>query len=131
MKYKFYIICSILCLYIATSVAHGQSNYSQDLGLFFTEKDLILQDEIRRSSKKHALYAYNIANVNVPGFKPVLMPEDQKVLAELIKEKGYKQEIILEFLMARMAENAKRYNAYIAILKNSVEQLRRVVSLGK
>ncbi len=131
MSYKNIIIKTVLLLYLATSFVHGQANYSQDLGLFFTEKDMILHDEIRRSSKKHALYAYNIANINVPGFKPVLMPEDQKLLSELTKEKGYKQEIILEFLMARMAENAKRYNAYISILKNSIEQLRRVVSLGK
>jgi hypothetical protein len=106
------------------------SSYEFD-AMLFGPKLSSLTEEIQDTSRKQALYAYNVANLTVPGFKPILPPEDQKMLNNLAGQQGYSQEVLLEFIMSRMTENTKRYNAYLALFKSKVDLVRRVVSLGK
>ncbi len=99
--------------------------------MFYNSRYLVLHEGIRETSRKQAIYAYNIANLASPGFKPVLPPDDQALLDELTAAKGNSQEVLLDFLMARMTENSKRYNAYVAIWKAKLDSVRRIITLGK
>lgn len=124
------VILGIILL--VTSKSYGQYTNSNDLeSIFYNPKYGTLQQYIKEASKKQALYAYNIANLSVPGFKPILPKEDQAILDELATQKGYSNEVLVEFLMSRMTENSKRYNAYLAMWKGKTDALKRIVSMGK
>ena len=100
--------------------------------VFLNRKYSALEEALRLAIKRQSIYAYDIANIGTPGFKLVLLPDDQKLLNELtIPDKTKQQEIILEFLMARMAENNKRYNAYLTLWKAKIDNNKRIVTLGK
>lgn len=107
--------------------------YGQSLDMIFLgKKYTLLEDAMRVASKKQALYAYNISNLSTPGFKPVLTPDDQKMLDQLtVPNKSRMKEVLLEFLMARMSENNKRYNAYLTLWKAKTDNNKRIVTLGK
>jgi len=100
-------------------------------GIFFNKRYDSLEEAIRYTSKKQALYAYNISNLSTPGFKPVLTPEDMELLNKLVPNKEYSTEILLEFFMSRMTENSKRYTAYVTLWKGKVDNVKRIVTLGK
>ena len=99
--------------------------------MFFSSPYYRLELKIKETSKLHGLYAYNIANLSTPGFKPVLPENDAKTLRELTISGRNGNEVMLEFLMARMADNAKSYTAAITIWKAKIDSLRRIVTLGK
>ena len=99
--------------------------------LFYNTRYTSLQEGIRILSKKQALYAYNIANLTVPNYKPILPKEDQIMLQELAGKTGYTQEVLLEFYMTRMTNNSKKLNAYLTIWKAKNDSLKRIVTMGK
>ena len=118
----------LVVLFIFSTVLQAQS---LDM-VFLNRKYSALEEALRLAIKRQSIYAYDIANIGTPGFKLVLLPDDQKLLNELtIPDKTKQQEIILEFLMARMAENNKRYNAYLTLWKAKIDNNKRIVTLGK
>jgi flagellar basal body rod protein FlgB len=126
------VITTVLMLLFGSGVCFSQSSSNQSLELmFYNSRYIVLHEGIREASKKQAIYAYNIANLSTPGFKPILPPEDQALLNELTAAKGNSQEVMLDFLMARMTENSKRYNAYVTIWKAKLDGVRRIITLGK
>ena len=106
---------------------------AQSLDMFFlNRKYTALEDALRLASKRQSIYAYDIANLTTPGFKPILLRDDQKLFNDLtVPDKTKQQEVLLEFLMTRMAENNKRYNAYLTLWKAKIDNNKRIVTLGK
>ena len=91
-----------------------------------------LREAILVSIRKHALYSYNIANATTPGFKPILFPEDEQELSQIIPEgQPYSDKVVIEHLSAKLAENSRRHAAYYALYKKKIDNLRQVVTLGK
>ncbi len=125
------LISIALLAYSAVVVQAQNADTAALESIFYNTKYTSVQEGIRALSKKQALYAYNIANLTVPNFKPVLPKEDQVMLQELAGKTGYTQEVLLEFYMTRMTENSKRLNAYLTIWKSKNDALKRIVTMGK
>ena len=94
-----------------------------------------LQQAIEYTSRKHAIYSYNIANATTQGFEPILLPEDKIELERLFavapEDKNYLSKVIIEHFMAKIAQNNKKQQALYVLYKKRVENFRKVVSLGK
>jgi flagellar basal body rod protein FlgB len=125
-------IHAVMMILFLSIPLYAQSFDSKNIeSIFLSPKYTDLQEGIREASKRQALYAYNIANLAVPNFQPILPKEDQLMFNELAVSNGYSREVLLEFLMSRMTDNSKKYNAYLAMWKSKVDGLKRIVSLGK
>ena len=99
--------------------------------LFMSKKYAQLEEGIREGARRQSMYAYNIANLSTPGFKPQLTAEDQNLLNEISPNNDRSKEVLLEFMMSRMSENGKRYNALLALWKLKVDNNKRIATLGK
>ncbi len=120
------------CLFICFFLALPSFVYCQNLeSILFGQSYAKLEIGIRKSSKLQAIYAYDIANLATPGFNPILPPEDVRTLKELTISGRTNKDILLEFLMGKMSENAKRYTSYLTLWKSDIDLLRRIVTLGK
>ncbi|MFC1751941.1 hypothetical protein ACFL96_00895 [Thermoproteota archaeon] len=101
-------------------------------GLFYNPPYKTMERGIYNSSERHAMYAYNLANATTPEFELVLSPEDRQQLARILPpDKPVDRQVLIEFVMSRMSENNKRYNAYTTMWKQKYDILRRVITLGK
>ena len=69
-------------------------------------------------------------STNLQDFSKML-DENRQKLDQSMPEGQDNNAIILEFCMARMAENTKRQNALILLLKKKQEILKKVVSKGQ
>lgn len=122
---------AILFIFLATL----QFTHAQDQEIMGIMNDSVvndLEEEIRKAVKKHALYSYNIANVSTPGFSPLLYPEDQLELQQIVPENDEMfQKVLLEHMATNMARNRNKHNAYLLIYKKRFEIYRQVASLGK
>ena len=106
--------------------------FGMNLDTFFFGKDYAkLEVGIKNCAKLQTVYAFNIANLATPRFKPKLPPEDLKMLRDLTISGRPDKEVLLEFLMGRMSENGKRYTAYLTLWKGNIDTYRRIVTLGK
>ncbi|MEK9657186.1 MAG: hypothetical protein VW378_02285 [bacterium] len=96
---------------------------------------MVLERAIKYSNQKHAIYSYNIANATTPKFRPILLPEDRAELERLFnvetEDKAYFSKVMIEHFMGKIAENNKRQQALYTLYKKRVENLRKVVTLGK
>ena len=90
-----------------------------------------LKQIILHSSRKQAIYAYNIANATTPEFTPVLPREDQRLLVRTFPDGNYTRDALLELVLTKMTENRSRYNAYINLQKKKFEIIKQVSTLGK
>ncbi len=121
--------CALMSV-IALCVANTLTAQGLD-AIFMSKKYASLEEGLRMSAKKQALYAFNIANLSTPGFVPILTPEDQSILRDVSPSQEKSKEVLLEFLMSRMAENSKKYNALLALWKLKIDNNKRIVTLGK
>ena len=128
---NFKSILFLIVLFFCTS----SQIYSQGNDIMGIMGDTVVNDlenEIRRVVRKHALYSYNIANVTTPGFSPLLYPEDQIELEQIVPENDEMfQRVLLEHMTTNMARNRNKHNAYLLIYKKRFEVYRQVASLGK
>lgn len=118
----------ILTLVFASSLL-GQS---QDKFLFFDPSTNQLEQEIYKTTKKHALYSYNIANITTPGFDPILYPEDQQKLDRMVpRDSEYFKKALLEHLSATMAVNKNVQASYLSLYKKKFDTYRQIATMGK
>lgn len=94
-----------------------------------------LENAIKYTSQKQAIYSYNIANATTPGFEVILPLEDQQEILNLIdvdnNDQEYLKKVMIEHIMAKIAENNKRQQALYTLYKKRFENMRTVVKLGK
>lgn len=101
--------------------------------MFYSLPYQTLEDGILEASKRHALYSYLIANFATPGIDYYeQLPEDDKIrLSTILGGSEMDQEVFQEFVLARFAENSRRYNALITMWGGKKNALTKVVTLGK
>lgn len=101
--------------------------------MFYSEPYYVLEAGIYDRSERHAIYSYIIANLTTPGFDAMkyLPADDRAVLAAMSPESKYTKEILVEFLMTKMAENNRKEMALMTMWKNKKDGLQRIVTLGK
>lgn len=102
-------------------------------GIFYVRSYKLLEEGIHESTRRQAIYSYIIANISTPQFEPIryLPPDDVKALRTMLPDLKLSKEVILEFVMSRMAENSKRQSSYTTMWKGKKDSLTRVVTLGK
>ena len=113
----------------------GHANVVKNSVLMGDKTGIKLERAINYSGKKQALYSYNIANSTTQGFIPLLLPEDRAELERLFdvdpENQEYLNKVMIEHFMAKIAENNKRQQALYTLYKKRVENMRKVVTLGK
>jgi len=128
---NFKSVLFLIVLFFCTS-SHVYSQGNDIMGIMGDTVVNDLENEIRRVVRKHALYSYNIANATTPGFSPLLYPEDQIELEQIVPENDEMfQRVLLEHMTTNMARNRNKHNAYLLIYKKRFEVYRQVASLGK
>ncbi len=101
--------------------------------MFYSEPYYVVEAGIYEGTQRHSIYSYIIANMTTPGFDPMkyLPASDQAELRAVLPDKQYTREVLVEFLMTKMAENNRKETALMTIWKNKKDGLQRVVTLGK
>jgi len=95
--------------------------------LVFDQTSQVLANSISDAAERQAIYAYNIANASVPGFRP---KKFQKDLEEANKRYD-NEELNLEEEIAKMTENRLRHSAYTKLLAAKIQIAKKVMTLGK
>ncbi len=100
--------------------------------MLFYPVDQKLEKAIYKATKKHALFSYNIANATTPGFEPILYPEDQAELNQIIpNNKELRKKVILEHMTASMAKNRNLQASYLTLYKKRFDTYRQIATMGK
>ena len=124
MKVFFFLTCAFYL--ITASIISGQS---MDGILFDTTTNKVHQ-AVLEASRAQSIYAYNIANLSTPGFKPILLEEDRRVLQSLFPEDP-NNKIMMEHFMARLTENRSRHSALTKLFSIKLGIMRQIATLGK
>jgi flagellar basal body rod protein FlgB len=87
---------------------------------------LNLERAIEKATKKQAVIAQNIANINNPNYEAL---EFDEVLDKAVKRADKK--VILEEEMAALSRNSIEHSAYIKLLASKVNVMHSVVTQGR
>jgi len=85
-----------------------------------------LQQSIDRATKKQAVIAQNIANINNPDYEAL---EFNEVLNKAVKRANNK--VVLEDEMAALSKNSIEHSAYVKLFASKINILHTVVTQGK
>jgi flagellar basal body rod protein FlgB len=123
-------------VFLANKTVCQQTNIPMDTyveSILFDDTFNHLTKSIVNASRKQSIYAYNTANLSTPEFLPVLTPDEQRELNNLIPENDpeYAKAVTTEFILAKMTDNRLRHSAYISLQKKKIEIIRQVSTLGK
>jgi hypothetical protein len=120
-------------LLLLPSFLSAQARYESLFdSMLFTSAVPRLEEAIHETSRRHAIYSYNLANATTPGFEPILFEDDQRQLLNMVPENSeYFAKVVVEHMSAKMAVNRGRQQAYYALYKKMFDNYRQVVTLGK
>jgi hypothetical protein len=126
-----FIVVSPVCAQIS-----GQSPriYSIFDSMLFDSSMGELEKAIKESSRRHAIYSFNVANATTPEFRPILLPGDQAEMLRIAPPgvaKTYFNKVLLEHQTSKLAMNRSRQVAFYALYKKKIDNYRQIVSLGK
>jgi flagellar basal body rod protein FlgB len=85
-----------------------------------------LQQGIEKATKKQAVIAQNIANINNPGYEAL---EFDEVLNKAVKRANNK--VVLEEELATLSRNSMEHSAYVKLLASKMNVLHSVVTQGR
>jgi hypothetical protein len=119
-------------LYAQAPFSTNQNSEPKKSQILLTKADIDLENAIYKASLKHALYSYNIANATTPGFKPILFPEDELELSQMVlNNEDHFEKVVLEHMTASMGRNKNLHSGYLALYKKRFEIYKTVVTAGK
>lgn len=102
--------------------------------MFYSSYYETVREELFNTAKKHATYSFLIANASTPGLNLLafLSADDRAFLLDKIPpgEENVRS-VIIEYVMAAMAENSRRLEALTAVWASKAKSLKNVVTLGK
>lgn len=85
-----------------------------------------LQHGIEKATKKQAVIAQNIANINNPDYEAL---EFDDVLNKAVKRANKK--VVLEEELATLSRNSMEHSAYVKLLASKMNVLHTVVTQGR
>jgi len=85
-----------------------------------------LQESIDKATKKQAVIAQNIANINNPNYEAL---EFDEALDKAVKRSDKK--IVLEEEMAALSQNSIKHSAYIKLLASKIGIIHTVITQGR
>ncbi len=86
-----------------------------------------LQRAMEVATKRQAVIAHNIANINTPGYEAMKFDE---VLNRAVK-RAEKREVVLEEEMAQLTENSIKYSTYVKLMSTKLNVLRTIATQGR
>lgn len=105
---------------------------SPEDSVLFDSVSYRLEDAMKDTGRRHAIYSYNIANATTPGFKPILLPDDEAEFKRILPdEEQYFGRVVVEHMMTKMSQNSKRQAALYALYRKRLDNYRQVATLGK
>ena len=124
------IITLFFALYLSSSsIAQIQTVFDD---MLFDSSMFNLEAAIKDTSRRHAIYSYNLANATTPGFEPVLLDDDQRELFEMVPpDSEYFTKVVVEHMTSKMALNRGRQSGFYAIYKKKLDNYKQIVTLGK
>ena len=136
-KFRYIILLAIVVSHFSYGQAPVDSNQNNPFVLeemLFDSSMNALENAAKDSSRRHAIYSYNIANATTPEFRPILFPEDQREIYKIAPPgvaKTYFNKVLLEHQTAKLAQNRNRQSAYYALYRKKIDNYRQIISLGK
>ena len=110
----------------------AQDSDALDDNVLFDSTSSRLEDAMKDSGRRHAIYSYNIANATTPGFKPILLPDDEAEFQRILPdEEQFFGRVVVEHMMTKMSQNSKRQAALYALYRKRLDNYRQVATLGK
>lgn len=85
-----------------------------------------LEKGIERATRKQAVIAQNIANINNPKYEAL---EFDEVLNKAVKRR--KKEVVIEEEMAALSSNSLEHSSYIKLLTSKIGILKTVATQGR
>ena len=85
-----------------------------------------LQESVDKATKKQAVIAQNIANMNNPNYEAL---EFDEALDKAVKRSNKK--VVLEEEMAALSQNSIKHSAYIKLLASKINILHTVSTQGR
>ena len=128
---------NVLFLFIFLSLggvifSQSPSNATLFDSMLFSSAVPRLEDAIKETGRRHAIYSYNLANATTPGFEPILFENDQRELLEMVPQNSeYFTKIVVEHMSSKMAINRGRQTAYFALYKKMFDNYKQVATFGK
>lgn len=89
-----------------------------------------IEIEMKECIRRQVIYAHNIANKDVEGFKPIRFADE---LEELRKRPGWSQEkdeVIVEDEMTKMTKNKFRHSTMMRLYNMKIQNLKTAVKQG-
>ena len=127
MRVTIFSSCLLLLALSGAIIAQEDAN-----GLLLYPADTLLEKAIYKATKKHALFSYNIANITTPGFEPILYPEDQAELNQIIpKNEELREKVLLEHMSSSMARNRNLQASYLTLYKKRFDTYKQIATMGK
>jgi len=89
-----------------------------------------IEIEMKECIRRQVIYAHNIANKDVDGFKPIRFADE---LEELRKRPGWSEnndEVIVEDEMSKMTKNKFRHSTMMRLYNMKIQNLKTAVKQG-
>lgn len=130
---SFFAVLSLFFLISAEFAIAQQARYESVFDrMLFPSSVHSLEDALHETSRRQAIYSYNLANATTPGFQPILFDDDQQELLRMIPGNSeYFAKVVVEHMSSKMAINRSRQSAYQALYKKMFDNYRQVATLGK
>lgn len=135
MKIVYCILAFIFTIFVLdmSKVFAQQAQYESIFDhMLFPSSMHNLEDALHETSRRQAIYSYNLANATTPGFQPIMFDDDQQELLRMIPENSeYFAKVVVEHMSSKMAINRSRQSAYQALYKKMFDNYRQVATMGK
>lgn len=124
-----FFLMVIFVVFVGSIQAQVQSIFDDVL---FDSSMFNLEGAIKDASRRHAIYSYNLANATTPGFKPILLDDDQRELFSMVPPGSeYFTNVVVEHMTSKMALNRSRQSGFYALYKKKLDNYKQIVTLGK
>lgn len=121
MVKKYIFLLGICLLMLAWS--------AEATNFLFDDTTVRLEGEIKETVRRQSIIAHNIANADLPGYKPIRFAEE---LAEIEQRPGFTEDkVVVEEEMAKMTKNRIRHETYLKLYQMKLKAMKQVINQGK
>lgn len=86
-----------------------------------------LEGEMKKAIDRQSVHAHNLANVDTPGFRPLVFDEELNKAVE----RQDRKHVIVEEEIAALSENSIKYSAYVKLMSQKLNILKTIATQGR
>ncbi len=113
----------IILMFCSVLLAEAFNNVE---GGLYDDTMLRLEGEIKKCVRKQVIYAHNVANAQVDGYKPIRFEEELKELEERPDYSPETDKVVIEEEMAKMTKNRFKHQTFMRLYNLKLEVLKKV-----